>query len=385
MTASFRMRAGALALVVAAGAAAGTLLGGAVPATAAGTTDTTPKCPSSNPPNTLVVVSGTPQTAKLGSSFASGLQVELSNTNGCPVTTPLATIAITFTAPATGPSATFEASGSNAVTVGTDATGTAAAQPPVADSTPGSFTIVASSAYGSVSFWLTNTAASVPATIAPATAAPQTATVGTAFEQPLQARVVDAAGNPVQGAAVTFSLAAGSAGAGGSFLGGGAQAAVTTDATGLATSPPLTANDVAGSFTATASAGTPLPASFTLRNLAAAPASVTPGVAAVQSARTRTRFPIRLAVTVADADHNPVPGVLVRFAAPSRGPSGTFAPARGRRARSRTVAVRTDTDGIAVAPAFVANARAGGYVVKATAAGAPRPAAFALVNEKHTR
>jgi hypothetical protein len=384
VTAAFRLRAGALALVVAAGAAAGVLLGGAVPATAAGTTGTTTECPSSNPPNTLTVVAGTPQTAKLGSSFAAGLQVVLANTNGCPVTTPLATIAITFTAPATGPSATFDASGSNAVTVGTDATGTAAAQPPVADGTPGSFTIVASSAYGSVSFWLTNTAASVPATIAPATVA-QSAIVGTAFGQPLEVRVVDAAGNPVQGAAVTFSLASGADGAGGSFLGGGGQAAVMTDATGLATSPAVIANGVAGSFTAAASAGTPVPASFLLRNLAARPATVTAGVAAVQSARTRSRFPLPLAVTVTDAGHNPVSGVLVTFAAPARGPSGTFAATRGRRVRSRTVAVRTDEEGVAVAPAFAANARAGGYVVKATAAGAARPAAFALVNEKRSR
>src|SRR5580704_7334848 len=53
-------------------------------------------CPASNPPNTLALVGGTPQTAQVGSAFADGLQVTLANTNGCPVTTSVAGTAVTF-------------------------------------------------------------------------------------------------------------------------------------------------------------------------------------------------------------------------------------------------------------------------------------------------
>jgi hypothetical protein len=44
------------------------------------------------------------------------------------------------------------------------------------------------------------------------------------------------------------------------------------------------------------------------------------------------------------------------------------------------VRVRTNAQGVAVAPAFTANATAGGYAVTATVAGSRQRAAFALVN-----
>jgi hypothetical protein len=37
-------------------------------------------CPASNPPNTLMLVAGTPQTAQLDGPFAGGLQVAIANT-----------------------------------------------------------------------------------------------------------------------------------------------------------------------------------------------------------------------------------------------------------------------------------------------------------------
>jgi hypothetical protein len=106
------------------------------------------------------------------------------------------------------------------------------------------------------------------------------------------------------------------------------------------------------------------------------PAKVTAGVGAMQSTPVGARFPIRLAVTVTDAEKDPVPGALVTFSAPARGPSGRFA-TRGRRRHS--VTVKTDACGVAVAPAFTANDEQGGYIVKASVEHV-RPAAFALVN-----
>ena len=96
-------------------------------------------------------------------------------------------------------------------------------------------------------------------------------------------------------------------------------------------------------------------------------------------------FAIHLAVTVTDADKNPVGGALVTFSAPVGGASGRFTLHSGVVTSSpcshpRSVKVKTGACGIAVAPTFTASDQPGGYVVKASAEPA-RAAAFALVNE----
>ncbi len=251
-------------------------------------------CPSPNPPNTLTLVGGTPQTATLDTPFADGLQVALANSDGCPVTSAVAGIPITFSAPAGGASGLFSASESRTVTVGSDASGAAAAPAFTANDTAGSYTVTASSGYGTVLFSLRNVAAT------------------------------------------------GSSNACSSLLAG----------------------------------------------LAGTPVKLTAGVGAIQSTPIGAGFPIRLAVTVTDAEKIPVPGAPVTFTAPARGPSGRFTTrtqnyknnSRPRTAHQRSVTITTDTCGIAVAPAFTANRRAGGYIVTASVEHV-RPAAFALVNE----
>jgi len=64
----------------------------------------------------------------------------------------------------------------------------------------------------------------------------------------------------------------------------------------------------------------------------------------------------------------------------THGAGGAFA---HRHRRTHTITVKTNSRGIAVAPAFVANETEGGYVVTATV-GHARAAAFALVNEKRS-
>ena len=467
-------------------------LGGSA-AAAGPTTTSAPACPAYNPPNTMTLVAGTPQSAQLGTPYATDLQVSISNSNGCPVTTGLAGIPVTFAAPSSGPSGTFASSGSNAVLVGTSASGIASAPELTANRLGGGFTAVASSDYGTVGFSLVNTASGVPVAIAAVTAN-QSATVGSRYPLPLQATVLDTNSNPVVGATVTFTLGAGStASPGASFAGGSDQAAETTDSSGTATSPSFTANSTAGRFTATAStagivepagfslhnlaaksptivavgktkrtatvdaryakplqvkvrngSGAPLPgaavtftlgasgapgggsgsagapgasfvggatqaaettnangiatsprlianttagtfavtatasetagaASFELRNRAGKPTTIMAGAGASESTVVGTRFPIRLAVTVTDQDGNPVAGVIVTFRAPGGGASGRFDGTK------RAVKVKTDAKGIAVAPRFVANRTQGGYVVRAGAAG--HAAGFALVNQ----
>ena len=451
------------------------VIGLAATVTAGGTAAA--ECPTYNPPSELVLAGGTPQSAKLGQPFETNLRVMLAAANGCPITTPLAGVAVTFSAPASGPSGTFSASGSNAVLVGTDASGGATAPMLTANRLAGGYLVAATSQVGSVVFSLVNTATGVPATMTPvspvtqrstvetryteplsvkvldadgapvvgatvtfqlgsdatfvtggavataltraggvaisprfgasgvagrfsgtatiegvdpvsfslvnvaakplhiAAAPAQAATVGTRFHRPLRIRVTEGSGRPVEGQSVTFALGAAAAGAGASFVGGVSQTTATTDAAGFASSPPLVANTVAGRYTATVTAGTTT-TGLALLNVAGEPHALAAAAATTQSTPGGTRFPVRLAVTVTDRYGNAVAGARVRFTAPARGPRGVFV--RGV-SRLRSVVVRTNAAGVAVAPPFVAGSQRGGYAVRATAG--PAAAAFALVNE----
>jgi hypothetical protein len=182
---------------------------------------------------------------------------------------------------------------------------------------------------------------------------------------------------------------------------------VGSDASGSVAAPAFTANDTQGSYVLTASSqyGS---VSFSLTNTAAGvwcstldrrasisagePVKLATGVGSTQSTTAGTPFPIRLAVTVTDAERNPVPDAQVTFSAPARGASGRFAGRssighshalnhhRSHVSHPYTVKVKANACGIAVAPAFTANHLPGGYIVKASVTHS-RPAAFALVNE----
>jgi hypothetical protein len=158
------------------------------------------------------------------------------------------------------------------------------------------------------------------------------------------------------------------------------------------TAPAFTADDTAGSYTilagsaygsvpfslTNAAAGASSACGSALAGLAGSPATITAGVGATQSTRVGRRFRIGLAVTVTDSEKRPVPDALVIFTAPTRGPSGRFG-ARSRGSRASSAKVRTDACGVAVAPAFTANEKQGGYIVRA-AIEHVAAAAFALVN-----
>jgi adhesin/invasin len=373
----------ALALVAGVVGGAAAALGGAGGA-AAGTSP----CPASNGPNTLVLAGGTPQTAKLGTAFAANLEVALANTNGCPLTTSPAGVSITFTAPFGGAGGTFAASGSRVITVGTNATGSAVAPPFTANSTAGTYTVVASSDYGSVSFSLTNTASGVPASIGAVEPVKQSATAGSRYPYPLQARVLDAGGNPVPGTAVTFAFAStGASGstaatAGAAFDGAGAQVTELTDANGYATSPHFTANAIAGAFTATAStSGIADPAVFSLDNMAGAPPTVSRLGAVKRSATVDSRYASPLQVKVIGADGTPVQGATVTFALGSGGGNGSTAGAGATFVGGTAQAnATTDAAGIATSPRFTANGVAGTFTATASMADVAEPVTFTLAN-----
>lgn len=467
-------------------------LAGASTASATGTA-----CPASNPPNEIVIDGGSGQTAQLGTTFATSLQVKLANTNGCDLTGNLAGVNIDFVAPADRASGIFASTGTNVAGAGTDASGVATAPAFTANDTAGSYSVHAESDYGSVKLYLTNTASGLAASISAAGTASQTATINALYPSALQARVTDANGSPVQAATVTFQVVPGVTGAGGIFLGeqasastradgiatappllanekpgrftavasvagvsavaiytldnhaatqtvtiapngltatatvarrftaplearvldangqplegasvtftittpaaagstgssgaganflsGGTQANELTDANGVASSPPLLANTAAGAFTAvaTTSSGTQ-PLIYKLRNLAAKPNTIMAGAASGESTRTGTRFPIRLAVTVDDRYGNPVADATVGFRAPRRGSSGHFTTRRhAATKKTRLATVKTNREGIAVAPPFEADRKAGGYIVTATVKRAGKHVAFALLN-----
>jgi protocatechuate 3,4-dioxygenase beta subunit len=337
-------------------------------------------------PSHLTALGAGRQSTTTGARFRRPLEVKLQTAQGGPVQG----ASVTFTLGAAGAGAGSGAAAAGASFVGgatqatetTNAKGIATSPTFTANTTAGTFTATAttSGTTSAVSFRLDNLAARPP-TLTATRDPKRTATVGAAYPSPLQVRVL-ASGKPLQGASVTFTLGAagagagsGAAAAGASFVGGATQATETTNAKGIATSPTFTANTTAGTFTATVTiGGTTRAAGFTLHNLPARVATIIAGAASGESTTAGTRFPIRLAVTVDDKHGNAVPDAVVTFAAPENGPSGLFD------GTHRTVEVKTDAGGVAVAPPFVAGPDQGGYVVRASVRALPRSAAFALIN-----
>jgi hypothetical protein len=95
-----------------------------------------------------------------------------------------------------------------------------------------------------------------------------------------------------------------------------------------------------------------------------------------QSVAISQTFPTQLQVTVTAAGA-PSSNVPVAFTAPSTGASGTFAGGS-----NTTVTVMTDSNGVATAPAFTANATAGSYSVVASLNSGTPSVPFSLTNLK---
>jgi hypothetical protein len=354
-------------------AVAATLATAGTSAPPTGGSSTPQKCK----PNALRLAGGSPQTTKVGSAFATNLQVQLANKSGCTLTESVGGVSVTFSAPSGGASGTFASTGSSSATVGTDATGVASAPTFTANDTEGDYEVHATSRYGSVTFHLTNTATGVAASVTAAGPTEQAATVNTQYSQPLQAKVLDAHGAGVKGVTVNFSLGTGTSGAGASFLGGGTQATARTDASGLATSPAVLANGTPGRFTATAStedlSGV---ITFSLDNHAANYAIKAAGQTA-QAATINSRYPAPLQVQVLDEAGRPIEGSTVTFTV-ATGPSGATAAFLGG-AGAQTTAL-TDVSGTARSPVLVANGTSGRFTATATVPGGTSPVDYALRN-----
>jgi hypothetical protein len=199
---------------------------------------------------------------------------------------------------------------------------------------------------------------------------PQSAVIGTAFANILAVKVTDAGGNPVPGVTVTFTAPL--SGPSGLF-GGFTSQPVVSDASGIASASPFTANGTPGGYVVSAAALGLAPVKFSLTNLTAT-MSVNSGTTP-QKTLIGTGFPHALAVTVRDGGGNPVPGVTVAFSSPNpctyfykscvvTNPSASLGGPTG----ATTVVVVTNSSGVASTSAK-ADVIPGSYLVTATATG----------------
>lgn len=329
------------------------------------------------PVASVVATAGTPQSARVGTEFTTSLEVTVSDVGGNPVPG----TAVAFTAPDDEPSGTFDTpSGgtSRTITVTSGEDGTATATTFLAGDAPGSYTVLAAAdaVSGEAEFALTNTPGHSPV-ISAVAGTPQSTRVGSAFGSALKVGVRDEFDQPLAGVEVDFSLPG--SGPSGTFTGGATSATATTDTSGVATAPTLTANATAGSWTASASAaGTAGTADFSLTNTAPVATAVRAVGGTPQSARPGAAFAAALRALVRDDAGNPMAGVDVAFTAPGTGPSATFP------GGATTATATTDERGVAIAPALTANGTEGSYAVVARVAGVATEAIYRLANSSGT-
>ena len=210
---------------------------------------------------TVTATSGSLQDATINTAFAAPLVATVVDANQYPVSGAV----VTFMAPGTGASGTFASNSMTTETDTTDASGRATSSKFTANATAGTFAVTAtdSAVKTPANFSLTNITGAV-VSIAATSGTPQSATVNAGFTAPLVATVT-ANGSPVSGATVTFEVPA--MGPSGTFAGGVNTA--KTNASGVATSAPFTANGSVGTYSVTATVATGAePADFTLTNTA---------------------------------------------------------------------------------------------------------------------
>jgi adhesin/invasin len=202
------------------------------------------------PSKVIWTIEPTPTTSIAGSPVVGPPTVEVEDTYNNPVKSATVNMAVT-----TGPPLAVVVSGGS-VTTGTNGIATFSS---LVLGVAGNYTITASVAGGAPSSVPSN---SFAVTAGAATAVMvwggngQSAAISTNFSSPLSAFVVDAEGNPVSGATVTFT--APPSGVGGAFAAGCATnlnsytCGVTTNSSGIAKSSTLTANTLVGPFSVTA-------------------------------------------------------------------------------------------------------------------------------------
>lgn len=349
--------------------------------------------------------------ASVNTPFSTALWVYVTDNNNAAVSG----LTVTFTAPdgSTSGGATSSFGSSMTATAVTDVNGLATAPTLTANSVAGQYQVIASipNSTSTVKFKLSN---NNPTNIAFTSSTSQNLVTyprDTYLTPPgaLQVSVTNSNGSPSVG--VTLNLSApGSNSVAGAYVSGN----LVTDDTGL-TNATVASNGIQGSYQVTATVvGTALSTSTTVTNRVISHLITVTG--ANQSAALNSAFATPLQVLVTDGANQPVSGIGVRFYAPVPGPvpptptpcngcssgltppvnlnnqqaltatpfvnSATPTPGIGYSGNSRllidynatatgtfngqySVRVTTGSDGIATAPAFVANNQTGSYRVEA--------------------
>ncbi|WP_420236363.1 beta strand repeat-containing protein [Telmatobacter bradus] len=203
----------------------------------------------------LTASSGASQSAVVNQSFASNIEVLVSDEYSNPVPG----VAVNFSVPASGASATLSSASAT-----TNSSGIASVTA-TAGTASGTYDVTAGvTGLTSVTFALTNTFGSA-ANLAIVSGTPQSAVIGNAFTLPLKVKVTDAYGNVVSGTTVAF--AAPSSGASATF-----QSADKTGSDGI-TSVTATANLTASanSYAVTSNLNPNTSVTFSLTNTQATP------------------------------------------------------------------------------------------------------------------
>lgn len=307
----------------------------------------------------IVASAGSQQSVIVASVFPQLLQVTVRDGYNNPI--PNANVV--FSVPSTGASATL-----SALSALTDANGNASVRG-TANTTAGTYQVEAAApgipAATVAVFTLTNRAGPVSAISATPDATPQSTRINVPFPAALRVRVADSNGNPIEGVAVTYA-APGS--------GQSAQLSSTTNVTDAQGQAAVTAvaNSIAGSYIVSASIAGAGPATFTLTNIAGAPATIEIISGNEQVATAGSLF-APLIVRVRDGGGNLLSGQALTFSSPGSGPSAAAA----------STSISTDSSGQA---SFIATANTlvGRYPVVITGSGVASPAVFFLTNRAGT-
>jgi len=304
----------------------------------------------------LTISGGDSQTSIVGKSFPQTLRVIAQDSFGNKV--PNATVQ--FTVPTSGASAKF----STLSVVTTSSSGEAVSPSFTANTVSGSYSIIAKAGNQVAALFSMTNLADIATKLLIIGGNTQTAVVNATYAQPLQLKLVDNYGNPVPNQSISFATV--NTGPGVAF---NSAAAVITNAMGVATSPLMTANTIAGSFIVTASASNNLKGTFSLTNSPGAAAKATIVSGTNQSATVNTAFISSLKVSVTDLYNNVLTNVPVTFTIPAAGPGIVLNGSN----------VITTVNGLAELTPVVANKITGSYNVIASVPNL-QPLNFALTN-----
>jgi adhesin/invasin len=316
-------------------------------------------------PASIAISAGEGQSAAAGSAVATRPAVVIKDR----FQNPVANATVVFSTLAGGGSVT----GSGAAT---DASGIATVGSWVLGTTAGanrlSAVALASGVTGNpITFNATGTAGAVAGLTAVGSTT-LTGTVGALVTPVPSVRVADANGNPIAGAAVTFTASAGSTVVG---------SAKTTNASGIAAPDGWQLGGVAQSYVLTATVTGATPVTFTATAAPGAPAIAISLAGNNQTATVGRTLPIDPAVKVTDALNNPIAGVAVVFEVISGGGAAVARNTTTNASGVATVGAWTlgETPGINTLRATVTGANIAGNPITFTAtATAGAPASMAL-------